>query len=294
MLLPFLYWTCREGLISFINIKHCFVYALWQKCPDGVVWMLKAWEAFNVLWCSVKVVWIEHLVSNLGINQFLQVFGPALGLCLVPVLHSLSYFPVSRASRASRGWFIAWCNSFYSLCWSSAITLASVGLKWQQWFKMPLKGFLFVLRVVEKGVAIQRFRKGAAWYVCSVTLLGSFCLYKTSLPTVGTWCGCIHARPPCQEERMLSQCSALTDSTASPALNVRKSPAELKSEKGKCELLSRCMTDAIQQMQVPIVKKSPAPVFQIMSHCWASWGRAGSYAFYFNNSFCLRKCWKKS
>lgn len=198
MLLPFLYWTCREGLISFINIKHCFVYALWQKCPDGVVWMLKAWEAFNVLWRSVKVVWIEHLVSNLGINQFLQVFGPALGLCLVPVLHSLSYFPVSRASRASRGWFIAWCNSFYSLCWSSAITLASVGLKWQQWFKMPLKGFLFVLRMVEKGVAIQRFRKGAAWYVCSVTLLGSFCLYKTSLPTVGTWCGCIHARPPCQ------------------------------------------------------------------------------------------------
>lgn len=135
---------------------------------------------------------------------------------------------------------------------------------------MPLKGFLSVLRVAEKGVVIQGFREGAAWHVCTSTLLGSFCLYKTSLPTVGTWCGCIHARPAFTargSERMLSQCSALTDSTASPALYVRKSPAVLKSEKGKCELLSRCMIDAIQHMQVPTVKKSSAPVFQITSHC---------------------------
>lgn len=136
LLLPFLYWTCREGLVSFINIKHSFVYALWQKCPDGVVWMLKAWEAFNVLWCSVKVVWIEHLVSNLGINQFLQVFGPALGLCLVPVLHSLSYFPVSRASR---GWFIAWCNPLYFLCWEYFLSFyLSSGWQKKEWSSRDL------------------------------------------------------------------------------------------------------------------------------------------------------------
>lgn len=103
--LLFLYWTCRAELTSLINIKQCFVCALWQKCPHGVICILKTWEAFNALWSSVKVVWIEHLVSNLWIHQFLQVFGPALGLCFVPALHSLSCFLVSRANR---GWFIAW------------------------------------------------------------------------------------------------------------------------------------------------------------------------------------------
>lgn len=81
---------------------------------------------------------------------------------------------------------------------------------------------------------------------------------------------------------MVSHCLALTDPTASSALCARKTPAELKSEKGKCELLSCCMADAIQQMEVSILKRTTAPVFQSTYHCWAQQGRAGSHVFRFN------------
>lgn len=59
----------------------------------------------------------------------------------------------------------------------------------------------------------------------------------------------------------MSRGSARTDPTVNPALCARKT-AELRSEKGKWELLSGCVTDAIQETQVPTLNSPTGPVCQ--------------------------------